>query len=228
MKYCNSCRLKVEMPTDHCPLCYAALTALDQEAEISPYPPLRQQVNRYHLALRICIFLSFTISLLSIVINLLAYQGLWWSAVVTVCVGYMWVVWFGVSRLLRDKRHISHVGFNITIQTVFVSLLLIVIDFLISRTGWPIKYVIPFALIGSILALSILTLIFKSQVQNFLLYLLLSCVFGFIPLALVLLFRMSVRWPSISCALYALITLLGAIVFADKDVKNQITKRFHS
>jgi hypothetical protein len=50
---------------------------------------------------------------------------------------------------------------------------------------------------------------------------------GFIPLILLFSGVIVVWWPPVICAFMAGFTLIGTILFAVKQLKNEMTKRFH-
>jgi hypothetical protein len=52
-------------------------------------------------------------------------------------------------------------------------------------------------------------------------------ILGFIPFILYLMGLIDELWPSLAAATLSFVTIVGMIVFADKETKEELKKRFH-
>lgn len=221
MKRCESCKVNINNPYDRCPLCYTTLVRVSDAVEPLSYPNIVASAERYNLLLRILLFLSVTVSIICVTINLLAPQKIWWSLIVVINILY---VWAAVGTAIRKNRKI---GLNIFIQAVSLSLLLIVIDYFTGQRSWALNYAVPFLLITATLSITTLIIVKHMDSASFALYFILTTLLGFVPMLLSLFGLISVMWPSISCGIYSAISLISLFIFADRATKSELKKRFH-
>jgi len=221
MKYCKKCNLSVNSPVARCPLCYATLTAKDTNPEPLAYPALHQAA-RYNIILRILLFLSLSVSIVCFTINVLTFKKLWWSLVVTANIVYLWIT---IGTALR--KH-SKIGFNIMIQGISLGVLVLLMDRLFdTHVNWAFNYALPFLFFSATLAITIIVIVKRMAIRDFILYFILTALLGFIPLLLMLFGLVTVLWPSLAAALYSALALVSLFIFADNATKIELKKRFH-
>ncbi|MDD3999791.1 MAG: DUF6320 domain-containing protein [Bacilli bacterium] len=223
MKKCNSCNLKFETKRKSCPLCFETLQSLSEDIVQPAYPKLEKEPHKYNVLLRISTFLTILAIFASILINLFTYKQFrsLWSIIVILGVLYFWV-------LLRSTfRAKNNVPMRLVIQMLMLSILVIGIDSVTGFKRWSLNYVIPFLSMASLLA--IISVLIGSLVRfaEYLLYLLAAIILGFIPIILWLVNLIDVLWPSLAAASLSFVTIIGMIVFADKETKEELKKRFH-
>lgn len=221
MKYCEQCQVYVDNPTEHCPLCFSGLRQADNHPEPPAYPMVFRQVEQYHLMFRLLLMLSLTVAVVCIIINLMTNRETLWSLVVVGNIVYMWVA-IGAA-----VRRWTKVGFNVLVQALSLSGLLLLIDGFTGYHGWALDYVIPFLLMTATLCVTLLSIIRRMDAKKFILYLFLTALTGLIPIVLYALGLVKVMWPSLVCAVYSLLSLIGMFVFADRYTKQELKKRFH-
>lgn len=221
MKYCNKCNVSVDDPINRCPLCYAHLSQQDNKTELQTYPSLLKIAERYNLLYRILIMLSLTISVVCITINYFATPDILWSLLVVGNIGYMWIA---IGTAVREK---SKLGFNILIQAISLSALMVLIDRFSGNSNWALNYVVPFLFITATLSITVIIIVRRMDSRSFILYLILTALIGFLPIVFVGAGLITVRWPSIVSALYSGLSLISLFIFADRVTIQELKKRFH-
>lgn len=223
MKKCLKCNVLHNTTRKSCPLCFEILQDIDGKAYLGPeYPKPTPTPEKYNVLLRIITFLSIVAIFSSVLVNILTYKNSksLWSLIVVLGVLYFWV-------LLRSTfKAKSNVPMRLVIQMITLSILVVAIDWVSGFSCWSINYVIPFLSMASLLAI-ISIFISKMRSGEYLLYLLAAAILGFIPFILWLFDLIQVLWPSLAAASLSFATIIGMIVFADKETKEELKKRFH-
>ncbi len=224
MKKCHKCNLLFDTNRKSCPLCFEILQDQDgKELQGPAYPKPTPYRPKYNVLLRIITFFTIIAIFSSVVVNALTYRQnkSLWSLIVILGLLYFWV-------LLRSTfRAKSNVPLRLVIQMLTLSILVIGIDYVCGFSRWSLNYVIPFLSMASILA--IISILIGSGVRygEYLLYLFSSVILGFIPFILYLMGLIDELWPSLAAATLSFVTIVGMIVFADKETKEELKKRFH-
>jgi hypothetical protein len=213
--------VNIENPVEHCPLCYSVLTQYNSEPEVLSYPDLIEQAEKYNIIYRILLFLSITVGGGCLTINILTYVDYWWSFIVIANILYMWVT---IGTAIR--KH-TRIGFNILIQAISLSALLIIIDYFAGNNHWALNYAVPLLLVTAMLSITIIIIVKRIALNRFILYFFLIALLGFIPVILLAFNVVTVAWPSIASAFYSAISLVSIFIFADNATKIELKKRFH-
>lgn len=222
MRYCEACKVQVDNPLEYCPLCCHTLTAYDNCPESESYPDYQGAARRYNLLLRILLMLSLTAGTTCLVINLLTKHSFLWSLIVISNILYMWIA---IPIALR-RRH--SVGFKIMAQAFLLSALVVVVDLVIGHnSSWAYDYVLPFLFSTATLTITVISIVKRVKLREFILYFILIALLGFVPLLLMAVGLVRVSWPSLVSALYAGLSLISLFVFADNATKIELKKRFH-
>lgn len=221
MKYCSKCEVSVNSPVERCPLCYGALERASDAPELQTYPNLAEKAARYNLVLRILLFLSLTAAGVCVTVNLLVDRRLSWSLIVAVNIAYMWAAIGGAVK----KR--ARIGQNILIQVLSLSALMTGIDFFAGHNNWALNYVLPFLFISAMLSITIIIIVKRMAIGEFILYFLLTALLGFIPIIMLAVGQVTVLWPAVTSAGYSALSLVSIFIFADNATKIELKKRFH-
>lgn len=222
MKACPKCKVNINSVRKTCPLCGEILTEINKEGtDTLLYPKYVPATHSPNLLLRILLFISFVVSFVSVLINLLTYKGDLWSFYVLVGVGYAWIL---LRSTILSRKNIAG---RLLIQMLAVSTVVLVIEKVSHTSGWALDYVVPFICIVTTLAIVILILSKQMRYNDYLLYLLVSILVSFVPLILYWFDKIKVFWPSITAAALAFVITIGMIVFADRVTKDELRKRFH-
>lgn len=229
MKHCTKCNVNVETVKKLCPLCGELLIVIDdKDNEVALYPQYRVQAKSRNVVFRLFLFLSIVAIIVSVFINInvIKDNNVWWSGYIVASILYLWIL---VRHTIISK---SNFASRMVIQTVSLSCYMMIID-LLSRMPneftltWSIDYVIPFITIATTLIILFVIVIRKIKYKDYLIHLFSSLVLDFIPLILYFVNVIDVFWPSAAAALVSIATIIGIAIFADKETKTEIKKRFH-
>lgn len=226
MKKCLKCNLSFVTERKSCPLCSEILKDVEKDDVVFPlYPKPSEQAIKRSVFLRTLTFLTILLLTASLLINFFTYRQypILWSLVVILAVGYFWIL---LRATFRGK---SHIPMRLIIQMIVLSISTYIVDEVFGSKDWAINYVIPFISMASIVA--VISLLFANRVKfgDYLLYMFACNIFGFIPFILWLLKveGHTVLWPSLAAASLSFATIVAMIIFADKETKEEIKKRFH-
>jgi len=224
MKQCPKCEVNINTNRKTCPLCYEKLTDLDKEKlEHSIYPEYRQPKKKTNFFFRSAIFLAIAAMIITALVNIVTYkeEGGWWSFYVLVSMAYFLVLikYSIISRGNPAKK--------IVIQMIALSILVVVVDFIARSTGWSYTYVVPFLSLASSATIGIILLTKSIRYSDYILYLFSSLLIGLIPFILWIFKLVKVLWPSLTAACFSLVVFLAMLVFADREIRDELRKRFH-
>lgn len=215
--YCSNCKTYTQQ--QYCPLCK---NQLSQEAGDNEYYPVYEtRVKRRRFVQRLVLFIAIFAISTSLLINLLTNSDSWW---------FLYVLGPTLYALLTINHTIlsrAHTGSKVILQVIALSVTLFILDAASGNSRWSIHYVIPFLVTLATLFVTIIVLRKPMKWREYIGYLTTMVVLGFLPVLLFLSSWSTVLWPSAATALYALLTLIGMILFSEKTMKNEIVRRFH-
>ncbi|SDI53293.1 DUF6320 domain-containing protein [Natribacillus halophilus] len=217
MHRCSNC--SVWTAHQYCPLCKRQLTA--EKTALETYPPYHSDAKRRNLKQRVFLFIAILIISSSLLINLLTTPDQLW---VFYIVGPVLYALLFINHTILSK---AHAGSKIIFQVLALSAMLVVIDVTAGATRWSVHYVIPFLVILATLTVTIIILRKPMKWREYLGYMMTMIILGFLPVLLFLSALSYVLWPGAATALYALLTFIGMVLFANKTMKNEIVRRFH-
>jgi len=231
MKHCVKCNVDVDTKRMTCPLCRDVLVEVNNELfHEEPYVGFALKKEKFHMARKIFLFLSFMACTICAVVNFLTYKGTFWSLVVVVGILYLWVL---VKGTIISRRNIA---LKLVLQSLAIGLILLSVQLLTPSVHWLIPYALPFVMIGTIFSVTLLIFIKTMRYKDYMLYLASVALVGIMPLILsfikvakpfFILNEKLVLWPSIASAIYAFFTIIGMFVFGDRATKDEFKKRFH-
>ncbi|MBO0994355.1 DUF6320 domain-containing protein [Bacillus sp. SD088] len=215
--YCSNCKTYTKQ--QYCPLCKHELSA---KLEDNPYYPVYEtKVHRRRFAQRIVLFIAtFAIST-CLLINLLIEPNQLWFLYV------LGPVLYGLLLINHTILSKAHTGSKVIFQVIALSIMLFILDAASGSSKWSIHYVIPFLVMLATLFVTIIVLRKPMKWREYIGYMTTMIILGFLPVILFLSSWSTVLWPSAATALYALLTLIGMILFSEKTMKNEIVRRFH-
>lgn len=220
--YCKRCSATVDARLRNCPLCGEYLSDTVYRG-YEAYPKYEETAEKKSMGFftKLMIFLSVIVGLVCVFINILTWKNYLWSGFVVAGILYLWLF---VAHTVLSK---TSVGMKILIQLIIVSLAIYVIERVSPAGHWALDYVIPFVIMCATLVMIIFSLVKRMHWRDYVLYLLMVVALGFVPIVLFAFGLAQVVWPSATAALFSLLTLIGMIIFADKEIKNETKKRFH-
>lgn len=220
MKHCSKCKVNVDAPRRHCPLCGSLLSEGDgTEQEIFPViPPLYHQ---YNIFFRAMVFVSILVGVVAVSVNLLLPETGWWSALVLLTDGGVWIA---AATGLRRRTSLSK---RILWQAVVTLLLLTAADGLTGWHRWSVNYVIPLTMMFTIVAILLVENVMGHRFEDYAIYLMIGGCLGLVPLVLVFTHVATVRWPAILSMAVSVLTISAMFLFAGHDTREELKRRLH-
>ncbi|WP_028273180.1 DUF6320 domain-containing protein [Atopococcus tabaci] len=218
MKQCSVCRVQVKGKWETCPLCRAALNRQEKEGSRDPYPEVPLRFNKQRVT-RWLMLISLLILAVYFVVDFffLAQAGIW--RLVLFGIMSMWLV---MLVILRKKRNIAK---GIVYLLVSLSLLMLYLDHSQGQMDWSVSYAIPIICSASLAAMFIALKVVRLSVGDYVLYLLLATLMGFVPAIF-----LGIGWAenalpslisiSMSCAM-----LVYVLLRHGREIQNQLIKR---
>jgi hypothetical protein len=220
MMYCKNCGIHFRGKYGRCPLCKGELTGTpEKDGNVFPVIPPRRKTGRPLL-----IWLAFgsvAAAAVSTAVNLILPSGGWWFLFVLGGVGSLWL---SLALVLKKKRNIPK---TILWQVGLLSVLAFVWDLFTGFRGWSLDYVFPILCTGSMTAMAVIAKVRKLDIQNYILYLIIDCVFGLLSFALLVTGRIRTVVPSAVCFASTIIFLAALLFFEGKALLAEIQRRFH-
>jgi hypothetical protein len=216
-----------------CPLCTTVLKESDKETTLKPskFPPYKSSdAVKRNFVLRLLLFISIVVGGVSFLINMLLLETGLWSLIVISGIIYLWIL---IKYTIMTNYNIS---LRLLFQAITVTLLVFAIERFIPSltlapigTRWALEYVMPFVMIATSLAITIIIFVRPLKYRDYVFYLFCMSILGFIPIILYLFKLIEPHGfiPSLICAAYSVITLLGMFFFGDRTTKDELVKRFH-
>ncbi len=219
MSYCPNCQTSIAGSWTTCPLCNQKLEISESHSE-SSWQNVPLQFNR-NKAIRSFISLSLVLVILYFVLDFLwhfKYFGLQY-----VIFGLL-ITWTTIVIIIRKRRNLAKM---IIYMLIFFSIVSIYFDFTLSWRGWSITFVIPILCISAQLGMSISTRFIKLKVKDYILYLQLAALLGFIPLVFLIMNWVIYRFPSILSVVLSLILFIITLFKYKNITLDELKKRFH-
>ncbi|MBC2870741.1 DUF6320 domain-containing protein [Bittarella massiliensis (ex Durand et al. 2017)] len=220
MKYCEQCKVSVTGQRSRCPLCQSVLRDEGEPYE-EVFPVIPTVYNRFQFFFKLLIFASAVLGIVSAVINLLLPQSGVWSLFVLGGIGCLWVFLFIAVR----KR--NNIPKNILWQVAVTILFCLLWDLFTGWHGWSVDYVVPSICVAAMAALAVTAKVFRLVVGDFLFYLLISVLFGILPVISILLGWVQVLYPSLICVGCSLVSLAAVLIFQGENMKREWRRRMH-
>lgn len=224
MKYCSNCKVSVNSSKVYCPLCCSNLSVIDEQDCEDYYPDLESETrlkSKADFTYRLLLFLSIVSVSLCLFINFMMWSGVLWSLIIFLGISLLWEI-VAFSILGRNNP-----GLKVVCNMIVLSVTLTSLDAVTGWHQWSINLVLPFIIIASTLTITIILYKKRTKWREFMIYQLIITINGLIPGILYLCGFVKIFWPVGTSLLYALLTIIGIWIFADKQLENELKKRFH-
>jgi hypothetical protein len=220
MKYCKKCGVYVR-GSRSCPLCSSVLGKNAESEDPSDYPYTKERPKESRILLRILLLLSAAGISICIFLNLLFWDGVLWSFIVAAATLLLWET---CGLLIRGKKNI---GLRIIGQMFTVLILLITTDAVTGWNRWSVEIAVPFVIILSTLVMTVILYVNRRKWREYMIYQFLITLNGFFPVLLYWFHLAEILWPAVVGASYSILTLAGMLLFANRQFKSELKKRFH-
>ncbi len=218
MKYCDKCKVSIKSDNKMCPLCQGPLI---EEESYEVFPKVKTIYQTYQTFFNWLIFGTVLVSMISLFINVLVSTKVMWSFFVifgTIC------LLFVLGNAIKHRYNIPK---NISRQIIILSLLSLLWDNFTGYRGWAVNYVIPIVCaIGSI-NLTILSIVMKRYIEEYLFYYLLIAFFGLVPFIFIVTNIVTVFYPSFICVILNLLIFMFIFFLKFKEILSELKRIFH-
>lgn len=233
MKHCPHCNVDIKTKRKTCPLCYDVLEDAPSESE-TPLQKYPKKNVKHHLTVveKIGLFVSIVVVLASFIVNYMTFKlaPYYWSIVVAFAVPYLWLLirYVIMGRGLLTTRIFS-AGLTSAILVIVVEFAVCFVKKIADRQiYWSLNYVLPSILVATILAIVIICIVNRDLYVDSIIMLFALAFITFILYILLLVTNwFVVDWAIIGTAVIGLSTIIGMFIFAFKDTKEELEKRFH-
>jgi hypothetical protein len=220
MLYCKNCRIRLPGNYKRCPLCQGDLAG-EADGTGNVFPVIPPRVGADHaLTVRLA-FASVVLAAVCTAVNLILPSGGWWCLFVVGGIGSFWI---SLTLVLKKRKNIPK---TMIWQVGVLTVLAYFWDRVTGFQGWSLDYVFPILCTSAMVAMSVTAKIRKLDIQNYILYLVLDCVFGILSFALLVMGKITVMIPTAVCFASTVIFLAALLFFEGKALLAEIQRRFH-
>lgn len=220
MLFCEKCGVRVLGSPPCCPLCQGPLSG-GGEPSGDVYPVLPFAGNPLQTTLRLFALAAAAAAVICIaaLFCLPAYRVAALSGIAGLASGCLAV---GIAIKKRGKPLKA-----VFWQVCILSVLALLWDYGTGRRGWSQDYVLPILYICTMAAMAAIARLLRLRPSDYLLYLVLNILLGFVPLLLLLCGRLHVIYPAVACAAASVIFLVTLILFQGPALKSELLRRLH-
>ena len=204
----------------NCPLCGNKLPPAEKEDTVQLFPKIPSYLKS-HMKLRVLLFISIVMVVLSFMIYFIFPTELNWPLLLLL--GLL-SIWLDMIFLVQKRFHIPK---KIVWQVAIISILSVFWDWNTGWRGWSLNYVIPILCITALLLMYSIAIIMKLGNRDYITYAFMSALFGFIPALFLFFDWVPVRYPSIISIAVSFIFLSAIFILQGNSIKSEIEKRFH-
>lgn len=219
MQYCRHCKVSVEGQKSRCPLCQGELTG---EAETEMYPAFPPPRFGSTFLVKLISFIAISAAVICVVTDFLISDGrLSWSLISS---GGILCAWLTTAVAVTYRKRVLK---NITFQLFLITALSVIWDRFTGWLGWSLDFVLPCACVCAMGSVMLLAKLLKMKSGEYLLYVIIGCVYGLLPLVCIAAGLVTVRFPSVICAGISVILIAALLLFRGKSTKAEMERRLH-
>lgn len=221
MKKCNQCGIFIKNDRMVCPLCQHGLETIEKEEYVPAYPSVSFDVHKYHIIIRIFLFISIVLEAALLIINYLTFTGIWWALICGGAIAYFWL-----TMKFSIQNNTNHAT-KILVQTIAAMGLTVFIDWTVGYQGWSVNYALPAIVMIAYVAILILMAVNFMNWPSYLLFQIELVILSLLLFVFNLLGFVTNPVLTYIAAASTSIILIGTIIFGDKKAKNEFKRRFH-
>ena len=184
------------------------------------YPKLIN-IKKTNRIMKLLIGISIVLAIVAVILNEIFTKEFKWSFIVIVGIIYTWV-----TTLYSIKKNVN-IASHVVIQTIFISILVVLIDIIIGYRKWSLELAFPIIIGVANLTIFILTIVSYKKYFKYALYQISIFCISIIP---IILFFVNIveKWlPVAICSGIAVITLINTMFLCGKDLKQELERQFH-
>lgn len=225
MKYCPRCKVYVDGAKKRCPLCENKLTVKETPCGVrevgTVFPQVPDNSGIYNLCIKIFLLITVIAIVVSVAINYFFHHRGWWSLFVAAALA---CIWASAGIAIRKRKNILK---NVLWQMILISLICILWDKLTGWRGWSVSFVLPITYMTAMLVLVVVNKVMRLWLEDYMIYSLMGCLFGLIPLIFLIFGDLKYRVPSVLCVSASVVFLAVLIIFQGSHMVNELKRRSH-
>lgn len=227
---CKFCNVEVDCKTHICPLCHELITPEEGDENLTPaFPPKTEKSERKrhtHFTLpNIYLAVSFVIFIICLAVNLGLHQPTKWFLMVGA------VLLYGFLTMRNTVMSNNSAWIKAFWQIVMISLILwlaqVVFDEVITVKFWLLDIALPIIIMLSVLTLGIISCAVVRKNKALLYDTLFLSLMGFVPIILYAFGLVHGVLFSAICAGFCAIVIVCVIIFARKEILEEMERRLH-
>ncbi len=186
------------------------------------YPTYENLVRKNRAIKNLPLFITLSGSFICIFINFFTHKpgDVLWSLIVTASTAFGSIIYYVVTEYMRHGERILY-------SYASLSLLVIIINFLTDNHFWSTDYVFPFLTLATVLYLTVLAIRSKRMFSEYFGFILTVTLIGLSSVIFFFLGFNNSGWGGFISSLVSVILSLGLYLFAERNLKEEIKKRFH-
>lgn len=221
MSRCNRCNIEILDDTIVCPICDGVIKRSEEGIIMPMYPDVAPTMKKRKFFVKLFIFVSVCLEIFFILLNRKLGSSVRWSLICGVALAYICFTLVYSFLYSRDHRR------RIMYQSIGVMILCGILDYLIGYIGWSFGIAMPVIFMGIDMVIFILMIVNKHQFQFYLMMQIVNTILNTILLIIVLTTELAnftiLAWVSEGLSV---LLLAGTVVFGDKKVISELTRRF--
>ncbi len=218
---CDRCGVIVMDRTESCPLCHMVLSKEEEEGRGMNYPEISAKVRKFTFFMRVLLFLCVVASMTCIVINFQTNRSIWWSAIVTGSVFYLYQILYIMTS--KKMGYLARINYTV-IMTVALQ---IVIDVATGFHRWSVNFSLPAAIFVCNVVVIILMIVNHRNWQSYMIYQLVTIVLALIPFILMKMGIVTKPIVSEIAVLSSISVFLGTLIIGGGAARAELGRRFH-
>lgn len=193
----------------------------DPEVEKEHFPDLSKEKSSHDIWYRLFTFSCLAVVVLSCILDFLLTPDIFWSGYV---LGGILTAWILTTVGYQKRRNLLK---NAVWQMVLIGIGLFLWDYATGFYGWSLDFGFPFLVLGCLATITVIIICFGFNSAEYMIYMIITCLFGFLPLILFLVGIVQLKIPAVICAGISFLALSALCLFQWTAVKNELAKKFH-
>ncbi len=227
---CKFCNVEVDCKTHICPLCHELIAPEEQDENLTPaFPPKTQKAERKkhtHFTLsNIYLAASMIVFIVCLAVNLGLKQPTHWFLMVGA------VLLYGFLTMRNTVMSNNSAWIKAFWQIVMIVLILwlaqVVFDDVMEDTYWLLDLALPIVIMLSVLTLGVISCAVVRRNKALLYDTLFLSLIGFVPIILFAFGLVRKVLASAICAGFCAAVIVCVIIFARKEILEEMERRLH-
>lgn len=179
------------------------------------------KIEKSNIIIGILIFICILISGVLIAIDFLTDAKVMWSLISSISIVYLWVT------VIYSIRRGSSIASSIMIQTLVISIFMILLDKITGYRGWSVEIAIPIILSIANVMMFMMLLISRRNYTKYIIYHVIIFAFNLFMIILFLLNMVNNIMLSVIALIISLVIAIITTIICGNDIKEELIKRFH-